>query len=122
MANRDEWLENLKPGDTVIVSFRGERILRQVEKVGKLHITVDGDKYRKNSGVQAGDGRWYYRSLHEVTPEKIAEMKEEQRRAILLAKLNREVMWKDYPTDTLARVVAIVEEAEAKNAPTTGGE
>lgn len=55
------YLEGVKEGDKVVLfrydfGFGDTCTLHTIEKVGKLHITVDGRKYRKCGMVVGGTG------------------------------------------------------------------
>jgi predicted DNA binding protein len=67
------WMDNLKVGDTVVIDH--ERI-GTVEKVGKIHVTVNGEKYHKKNGLMAGGGGWRFVYIHEPTPERLADIAE----------------------------------------------
>jgi restriction endonuclease Mrr len=59
--NEKEWLQNLKAGDPVYISTSGwgqNYRNATVERVGKIHITVDGQKYRRDTGRRAGPSRY----------------------------------------------------------------
>lgn len=72
------WLESLKAGDPVLIKGNWDEKAAVVEKVGKLHITVDGLKFRKASGSSV-DGtswsRWYLRELDKAAEDRILERK-----------------------------------------------
>lgn len=72
MSN-SEWLESLKPGDNVCISYgvyRDNNRLAVVEKVTKLHVIVNGYKYQKKGGYRAGDTCWHRSSICEPTIER----------------------------------------------------
>lgn len=70
------WLESLKVGDPVLIKGNWDERAAVVEKVGKLHITVDGRKFRKVTGSSV-DGtswsRWYLRELDKAAEDRILE-------------------------------------------------
>ena len=90
MREMKNWIENLKVGDYVFVSWRMGTSLRKVEKITpKGSIKVNGIMFNKNGCERGGDvgGKCY---LSEATPEEIKSFQEETtvRNAI---KLMREI-------------------------------
>lgn len=80
-------------GDKVVIHVGGysrNRFVKVVEKVGKLHVTAGGVKYRIDNGHEAGDsgGRFGIRGRAELaTAAMLAEIAEESRRQKLRADL-----------------------------------
>lgn len=62
-----DWLKNLKAGDDVIIASYGSKKLATVEKVTKLHVIVNGRKFRMSNGMSVGSG--WGDSLKLCTPE-----------------------------------------------------
>ena len=68
---------HLKQGDVVIVEYGGANrslALRRVEKRTKLHIVVDGRKYRTN-GFAVKGSTWSRSMICEATTEAVAEVR-----------------------------------------------
>ena len=72
-----DWIENLKVGDLVFVSWRMGTYLRKVEKITpKGNIQVNGIMFNKNGSERGGDV-WSKCYLSEATPEAIKSFQEE---------------------------------------------
>lgn len=71
----NNWLKNLKVGDPVIVDCgkygSDHEAIGNVEKIGKIHLTVGGEKYRISDGFRVGE-MWAHTMLREPTPEALA--------------------------------------------------
>lgn len=103
-------LETLQVGDEVIVHsgvFGGYRSVHKVEKVHKVHIIVNGLKYRKNGGYRVGE--WTRGSIRPATPELLEEIRMERLETELDAKI-RESNWRGLPIEAKQRIVAILDE------------
>ena len=105
------FLENLSPGDRVIVSSGG--VLRP-EKVGRVDrltktqiILADGSRFRKSDGWQSGDG-WSRSYLREASEETIKEIAALARRRKLLRNVQH-FRWETLPDDLLQQVVDLLE-------------
>lgn len=73
----NNWIENLKVGDYVFVSWRMGTSLRKVEKItSKGNIKVNGILFNKNGAERGGDV-WSKYYLNEATPEAIKSFHEE---------------------------------------------
>lgn len=71
-----DFVAELKPGDPVIVEVDNQtRRLARVEKVMKLHLVVEGMKYRRANGFRVGSTAWHSGLLREATPELVEEIK-----------------------------------------------
>ena len=71
------WIENLKVGDYVFVSWRMGTSLRKVEKITpKGNIKVNGIIFNKNGSKRGGDV-WDTCYLSEATPEAIKSFQDE---------------------------------------------
>ncbi len=70
------WLDNLKEGDTVIVSTCFRKCIRKVDKItptGKIRV---GNFLFTDGRCKSGDV-WHYTTLEEPTEEKLREIREE---------------------------------------------
>ena len=107
-------------GDKLLVYTGGwsrTRVIKVVEKIGKLHVTAGGVKYRIDNGYEAGGvggvgGRFGVRRMAELaTAAMLAEVEEERRRQKLsvdLGDLARKV--DELSEDQVARLAAVVSE------------
>lgn len=114
MSNPNDWLQNINPGDTVIVwhSGLGSRAeIRTVDKTTTTQITVGMYKYRRQDGRQMGTSR-HSSYLEQSTPEALAEIQAKARRDFLLGKLRHETDWRDLPTEVLEAAWGAVEAAK----------
>lgn len=70
-----EWLQNLKPGDKVVVGVGNGSYSRieAVDRVTATQIIIGGARYRKNNGYRVGDG-WNSGSLKEPTKAMLDEI------------------------------------------------
>lgn len=72
-----DWIENLKVGDYVFLSWRMGTSLRKVEKITpKGNIKVNGIMFNKNGSERGGDV-WSKCYLHKATPEAIKSFQDE---------------------------------------------
>lgn len=75
----NDWLKELKPGDTVIIS-RGyySTNVREVEKITVTQIVVGGTRYNRNTGRQCGTQGYNTAYIRQATPEKIDQIHREE--------------------------------------------
>jgi hypothetical protein len=92
----NEWIQNLKAGDHVIVSNGGYGYVRttgQVERVtNTLVVLSNGERYRRRDGRRAGSSSWSGAYLREATPEAMQEMLDAQERVKIVHAL-RDANW-----------------------------
>ena len=67
MNSMKEWLESLKDGDDVLITFRHEQSISKVTKVTKTKIVVGSYRFNKNTGMVIGETIWRTASISEVT-------------------------------------------------------
>jgi hypothetical protein len=73
------WLENLKSGDTVIVSSHYYSNVKTIEKVTPTGRVKIGSTYYDKSGRSIGDHRWDCGSyLKEATPEAVEDIRQKE--------------------------------------------
>ena len=101
----NQWLETLKPGDTVIRSVSGmgrHSTVEVVERLTKTQIILKGIsiKYRRKNGWSIGGSQWNTSALVEATPERIERVTGEQERRRLLGALQK-VDWQKVSTQEL---------------------
>ena len=111
MSNYD-FLQNIKPGYKVIVSYGGFHNLRKVEpviKVTKTQIIVPTGRFRKKNGWLVGRGVWNTTSISEATPEAIAEITAENEYRQVLSKI-LDVKWREVEPDKLKKILEILED------------
>lgn len=104
-------LENIKEGDEVVLHegySYGHSSIAKVDKVGKIHITVNGDKFRKN-GVIAGD-TWCRKTIRAIRDEddKQKVLDESSRRKFLEIIKSRN--WDYFDLYTLQKIHQLTEE------------
>jgi hypothetical protein len=102
-----DWLEDLKPGDRVIVDsgFFGPT-LRTVERVTATQILVGQSRYRRSSGSPVGGDPWARNYLREATPECVAQVRQRS-----LAERLAKTKWSEYPLERLEAVAALLKDA-----------
>lgn len=107
-----QWLQNLKPGDKVIVSGNHHESLDTVERVTATQIVLKaGRRYRKVDGWHVGGGSAFYSSnLMPVTREAVNRIRLRQLH-VKVAQIN----WRDVPLETLGKVLALVEGSTDEN-------
>lgn len=105
-----DWIENLKVGDYVFVSWRMGTSLRKVQKITpKGNIKVNGIMFNKNGSERGGDV-WSNRYLSEATPEAIKSFRDEitikkaiklmrEIKTITLEQANKIIELLDHPTE-----------------------
>lgn len=109
---KNEWLSQLKAGDSVIVvsgSWRDLRDVCVVERVTPTQIKLLGRTYRKRDGYEANDYR-YASVLQQATPEACAEIADAKRRRVLMRRIEAAKL-KDVPTDRLAAAATALDGA-----------
>ena len=110
----NEWLENIKVGDKVIVSGSGFGSLNKidtVERLTKTQIVLKNthSKYRRSSGRSVGGDVWSMGFISEATREKILKIQEARYRLNLLNKIES-IRIGNLSTDSLKSIVVVIEE------------
>lgn len=119
-----DWLQNLKPGDEVIVrrSGWGSQSTRTIQPVVRVTATIitagkggNEAQYNRKTGQQRGADRYFYNALEEPTPEALEEVREIRFRAKVLDRLRGvvDVQCKDVTTDQLRRICEILDESSS---------
>lgn len=106
------WLEELKPGDRVLVRNRcqpHDRI-ETIKTIGKKLISLEGwegkTRFRVNGGRSvSGDSYW----LHPATEEAIKKIEEQKQKLEAIRKL-QEFNFRKLSLDKLKQILEIVEE------------
>ena len=80
-----KWLENLTPGDTVIVSGSGSAATNYTTTVERLTKTLvilnpHGTRYNRNTGSEVGGDRWHSKHIIEPTVERVAAIRAKHHR------------------------------------------
>lgn len=102
LGMNQEWLDNLKVDDAVVILGRDRDWISTVERFTKtLIITKGGKKFRKN-GTSPGS-IWDNETLTEPTEERLGTI----RRAKLAARL-KAVKWKALRLEVLRKIAEIV--------------
>lgn len=104
------WLAKLKVGDKVLRVCGGgwggpNFYAETVQKVGKLHVTVGGRKYRIDGGRQAGDP---YASRIEQFDKEPLRLQELDRERCRLANRMDDIRWRDIDLETLKAIAALL--------------
>lgn len=103
-----ENLEDIKVGDKVILYRRfQDRTVCKVERLTKNFIIVEGRKYRKKDGFEAGDCGIYVSSIVRATEQVIAEIEEEHKRDTIITYI-KNFRLSTLPTDVLERVYELI--------------
>lgn len=103
-----ENLEDIKVGDKVILYRRFQnRTVCKVERLTKNFIIVEGRKYRKKDGFEAGDCGIYVSSILRATEQMIAEIEEEHKRDVIISYI-RNCRLSTLPTDVLEKVYELI--------------
>lgn len=72
----NNWLENLKVGDRVVIRGRYNSYIHKVSKITKTIIEIEkGNKFKKINGFLIGGGVWNTDHIEELTPEIEKEFK-----------------------------------------------
>lgn len=117
MAN---WIEQLKPGDKVIVYWptTGHRIpiIKEVKSVGKKLISlVDySQRFNKETGRETG-GDWDYGSLKEATPEETNKIRLAIEKQEVVARLEK-VRFDKLPLSVLKEIEGAIAAHQNKGA------
>lgn len=111
---KENWLENLKPGDEVIVSGWGVRAsdsIARVERLTKTQVILEDipTRFRVATGRSIGTTRWHHLYLRQGTYGSLAKVREAQFRRRSIASIRRCDL-DALPTDRLRRIVDIIEE------------
>lgn len=103
-----ENLEDIKVGDKVILycKFQGRTVCK-VERLTKNFIIVEGCKFRKKDGFEAGDCGIYVSSIGRATEQMIAEIEEEHKRYAIIEYI-RNFRLSTLPTDVLEKVYELI--------------
>ena len=103
-----ENLEDIKIGDKVILYRRfQDRTVCKVERLTKNFIIVEGHKYRKKDGFEAGDCEIYVSSIGRATEQVIADIEEEHKRDVIISYI-RNCRLSTLPTDVLEKVYELI--------------
>mgnify|MGYP007117050724 CR=1 FL=1 len=103
-----ENLEDIKVGDKVILYSRfQDRTVCKVDRLTKNFIIVEGRKYRKKDGFEAGDCGFYASSIERATELVIAEVEEENKRYAIISYI-RNCRLSLLPTDVLEKVYKLI--------------
>lgn len=103
-----ENLEDIKVGDKVILYRRfQDRTVCKVDRLTKNFIIVEGRKYRKKDGFEAGDCGIYVSSIDIATEQEITEIEEENKRDAIIAYI-RNFRLSTLPTNVLERVYELI--------------
>lgn len=103
-----ENLEDIKVGDKVILYRRfQDRTVCKVDRLTKKFIIVEGRKYRKKDGFEAGDCGIYVSSIGIATEQEITEIEEENKRDAIIGYI-RNFRLSTLPIDVLEKVYKLI--------------
>jgi len=112
MAKDDNnWLQNLKPGDSVIVSPGATYTpdyVAMVTRTTATQIHIGNVKFRRTNGREVGGDRWHSADLREPTPDALAAVRLREHKARLLSKF-RETRWGRLPLSVLEEIERMVD-------------
>ena len=106
---KENWIENLKVGDEVVVNFgfgRGVRTIAKVEKVNKASVNVEGVLY-DFSGRKKPKDTWYNNYISPCSEEVKNAVKEEMFRRNICGKLSI-MAWDELSTEKLMAISEIL--------------
>ena len=101
------WLEQLRPGDNVIVAFEHGREVNQVSRLTKHGIVVGSSRYRKQDGKLCGASVWEHRCLQEATSDRVATVRRANHHKRLSGALSR-VNWQDVSFSLLQQITQLI--------------
>ena len=118
--NNNTWLQNLQPGDSVIVSPGATYTpdyVATVTRATATQIHIGHAKFRRMDGRQIGGGKWYSADLREPAPDAVAAIREREQKVRLANKFSG-TRWGRLPLSVLEEIERIVDEhmpKEGKN-------
>lgn len=97
----EKWIEELKPGDSVIINNG----IHKVERLTPTMIVlVSGSKFNRKTGHRVGDsGSWSTTYIHEATTEEINRINH-----IFKCQKFRNFDWKSLPLEILVNVENLI--------------
>lgn len=115
--NDNQWLQELKAGDSVVVSGAGWHDVQEIEKVErvtKTQIILAGDqRYRKDDGHKVGGSAWRRGWLSQATPELVAQVQADELNRRLTVRME-DTKWKQVSLSKKERIAAILDEPEVE--------
>lgn len=101
----NQWLKNIKAGDTVILEsggYYGGASVEKVERLTKTQIVLkSGGKFRRDSGNMVGGDAWSRSQIREPTEDGLNAI----RKAVLVRKL-KAFKWDELDLQTLRDIYA----------------
>ena len=109
----EEWIEKLKVGDEIICGYPGTGdIIKTVKRITKETITLSDDMCfsKKTRRLRGGFGARYNKPyINEATPERVARIREADRRREMIYKLTQDIVWGTIKTETLEEICNLVD-------------
>lgn len=102
MMSNNEWRDNLKVGDRVVIGGYTADTISSVERLTETLIITNGGKFRRRDGCSPGNG-WHRNTLQEPTPEVVDRIRQEN-----LARKFCHYDWKTLPLETLRAVFKLL--------------
>lgn len=104
----EDWIYELKAGDKVVVRNQFISRIATVTRVTPKQIVIGGSRFWKKDRCLVGGG-WHWACLDELTPERKAQIEDQEARNAMLKQLDR-MSWKVLSTSELKQVIDIINE------------
>lgn len=112
----ENWLQNLKVGDPVIVETYDTERIATVSHATKCFLTVDNMRFNRTSGQRVNTDSWHSRWLTFASPAKVAEIRQREARDGLIyhisSMLNRQLLM-SASTERLRQLKNLLDEITA---------
>lgn len=116
MENTKNWLEDLKVGDKVILVTHGlgasEKIV-PVHHLTKNFIVLDfgnySEKFRRDTGREAGNDVWHRNYIEEATSERLAKITLEYKQYKVKKYIADSVNWDSVPADVINNLYELLD-------------
>ena len=106
-------LFDLKVGDEVVCDASPYKTIEKVVRVTSTQIILRNDRFKKSNGRRVKRAKWDFTRIYPADdPGVIAQIKEKGKRDHLIDKIEGEI-WDHFPTDTLVKIVGLIEEYKA---------
>lgn len=105
--NENNWIQELKVGDKVVVETNNYgKVITTVTKITpKGYINTESGKQFNPNGSQRGGGNWSYSSLTQLTSEVLLEFKKKK-----LVSQCKEIRFEELSIDQLQQILFIRDE------------
>lgn len=120
----DNWIEDLKEGDTVIIGGHGAgrfSSIGKVSRITKAQVIVGTTKYRKTDGWQVGGDMWSRTFLRKADPAQIQKVKDRQLKMKIVHKL-ADQDWNNFSLQSLVVIINTVVAESSKSEGATNAQ